>query len=598
MKDGMLHGKMRAGIICFSLKGFFPDLMNDPQLVGRLTASTLLYDGRFRLDLVLVTAPFRALYRAWDLDRQRAITVLELATPSLAVASAAIDRAAPLVESAHPIMQAVQVVWIERGTIFLALGIAGGQTIERIVAERASPVAAGAAARWIAEAADGVQGLAGWHLGDLSASALLVTAEDRIQLLGFELPLGLAAPEQIAAALPAGSVAPELHGGGCDARSDVFSLAETLHLMLAGRLWTDSGPLDQTGLAAVRPDLAPEVIAVLARGLEPVPDDRWPDVAAFREALLAAFVEGRSPNGAPGDIPVADLAEEPPTLISSRDALRDAVAAEAASRGVPMEDLSLQPAEPEPPGAIASYEANQAGLLDDLPAEPAAAGEFHDIVAFDASDLMMEDAIEPPGASPYDMPIVLLEPIVTEMPPEPPPQVVQVIIAHDVRLQKAAARPPAAEKSLLDRLRGVLRRPPPASASATIVLPRHMIVNQNYSALVRVHCQAYDAPAGTPLVIHLEIASSEGLYVPVHKLAQSLPVAGGVSEVTASVTAGQAESAHEWMRFVFRDDEGNCLHEGDFLAEIAIIGPHQTPAGPTTATLLRALTIPALHPQP
>lgn len=304
--------------------------------VGLLPQGTVLYQGRFRIDLLLAHAPQRAVYRAWDLTRDRPATILELATSNAQLAGAALDHAAPLVQLEHPELTPFQVVFVEQNTVFIGLALAGGQTIDRIMAERSAPITPVAAVRWITQAAEALDFLArelpNWHLGDVSAAAMLVTAEDRVQLLSFELPLGMITPQDIAANLPVGMVAPELQAGCCDARSDVFGLAATLHLLLTRRVWLNGTSASEEALVEQRPDLARQLIATLARGLADDPAARWPDPATFAQALLAAM-PGDRPAGdwwLVGDSPLNDL-EEPPTLVTPRDQLRAAVAAEAAA---------------------------------------------------------------------------------------------------------------------------------------------------------------------------------------------------------------------------------------------------------------------------
>lgn len=305
--------------------------------VGHLSQGTVLYQGRFRIDLLLANAPQRAVYRAWDLTRDRPATILELATANGQLASAALEKAAPLVQLDHPAMTPFQVIFVEYNTVFIGLALAGGQTIDRIMAERSAPITPVAAVRWITQAAEALDFLAhalpNWNLGDVSATAMLVTAEDRVQLLSFELPLGLITPQAIAANLPPNMVAPELQAGQCDARSDVFGLAATLHLLLTRRVWLNGTTASADALADQRPDLSRQLIATLARGLAADPATRWPDPAAFAQALLAA-IPGDRHNGdwwLVGEGALNDL-EEPPTLVTPRDQLRAAIAAEAATR--------------------------------------------------------------------------------------------------------------------------------------------------------------------------------------------------------------------------------------------------------------------------
>ena len=316
--------------------------------LGQITSSTVLYEGRYRIDITLAVAPNRAVYRAWDLFYGRPATIIELATPTVQRGPAALERAVPLVQLDHPAFTPFQLVFVEKGTVFLGLGIAGGQTIASIMAERHAPITPTAAVRWIAQAAENLEFLSKelptWHLGDISPSALLVTAEDRIQLLSFEVPLGLLTPEDVSATLPRGDVAPELARGVCDERSDVYSLAATLHYLLTGRRWT----LDATdAIQRLRDELPRQLAATVARGLEENPLLRWSDPARFYQELLRALPADRPALSNPSswemyDDTFAGLNEEPPTLITTRDQMNTALQAEGAR--VAAENIAQVPA--------------------------------------------------------------------------------------------------------------------------------------------------------------------------------------------------------------------------------------------------------------
>src|SRR6476660_902155 len=102
-------------------------------------------------------------------------------------------------------------------------------------------------------------------------------------------------------------VAPEQAlGEGLDARADQYSLASLAYLMLSGR-----PPYTHASLsAAARPGPPPplstperpfpaDVDAVVRRGLAPDREERWPDVAAYVDALAAALAPGLGDAGAP-----------------------------------------------------------------------------------------------------------------------------------------------------------------------------------------------------------------------------------------------------------------------------------------------------------
>ena len=304
---------------------------------GHLASNTMLYQGRYRVDLLLAETPLMAIYRGWDLTQQHPATILELATPDPASAAAALEHAVPLIQLDHALLTSIQVLFVENNTFFVALALAGGQTLEHIMVGRAAPISPAAAVRWIAQVGEGVEFLAhelpSWHLGDLSPASLLVTAEDRVQILNFAVALGLLKPSMVAAALPTGSVAPELAKDLCGARSDVYSLAATLYFLLTCRRWPGADAPSPEALSAQRPELSPAFVATVVRGLAPMPVNRWPDAATFYQELLRALPGGRAIDNAAmlwgmGGSQLDELADEPPTLVTTRDQLQAAMNAE------------------------------------------------------------------------------------------------------------------------------------------------------------------------------------------------------------------------------------------------------------------------------
>src|SRR4051812_19828109 len=89
-------------------------------------------------------------------------------------------------------------------------------------------------------------------------------------------------------------VAPEqLLGGKASSRSDLYSLAMVVYEALTGRRWR-SDP----SITSVRWSGAPRWWrGVLRRALARAPADRWPDAAAFMDALDAAEAKGKARRG-------------------------------------------------------------------------------------------------------------------------------------------------------------------------------------------------------------------------------------------------------------------------------------------------------------
>jgi eukaryotic-like serine/threonine-protein kinase len=86
-------------------------------------------------------------------------------------------------------------------------------------------------------------------------------------------------------------MAPEQAVGlGVDERADVYALAAVTYHMLTGRLAHTGTIADLATLQPPPPpselaDLPPEVDAIVLQGLAPDPEDRWPSVRAFVNAL-------------------------------------------------------------------------------------------------------------------------------------------------------------------------------------------------------------------------------------------------------------------------------------------------------------------------
>lgn len=114
-----------------------------------------------------------------------------------------------------------------------------------------------------------------------------------------------------------------------DARSDVFSLAATLYTVLAGRtpFEVPGGPNSPVDLMARierghltpmgRDDVSRSLIAVLARGMEPRREDRYPSALEFGRALQRVELES---GFATTTLEIADAAHAENLVIESPDA--------------------------------------------------------------------------------------------------------------------------------------------------------------------------------------------------------------------------------------------------------------------------------------
>jgi eukaryotic-like serine/threonine-protein kinase len=123
---------------------------------------------------------------------------------------------------------------------------------------------------------------------DLKPSNILVTAQGEVRLLDFGVARLLqedtgapALTRQYGRPLTPEYASPELlHGDGIDARSDIYSLGIVLHELLLGRR-----PAQQGSGTDALPPLPADLLDIVRRAIATLPDDRYPDVAAFAAAL-------------------------------------------------------------------------------------------------------------------------------------------------------------------------------------------------------------------------------------------------------------------------------------------------------------------------
>ena len=161
-----------------------------------------------------------------------------------------------------------------------------------------------------------------------------------------------------------------------DQRSDVFSLAATVHTLLAGRTPFEipgrpNGSLDLIGRierGAItpidRPDVPRSLMAVLAKGMATRRDDRYPSAIEFARALQRVELElGYAPTGI-----------EVPNLATERVAADDAGVDDAdATRARAVRTVDAQPRPAAPAGGDATV-ARTPRTVEAQPPQPAGPG--------------------------------------------------------------------------------------------------------------------------------------------------------------------------------------------------------------------------------
>jgi Tol biopolymer transport system component len=194
---------------------------------------------------------------------------------------------------------------------------------------------------------------------DIKPANIKLTPAGEIALVDFGVAKPIPTDQQTATpavAFTPGFTPPEQYGlEPIDARADQYALGATLYSLLTGqkppdgsqRFLGNSAPVQPQ---ALRPDLSSSTALALTRALAIMPDDRFPDVAAFKAALQGRVGPSQDAGGqnraAAGS--VADIA-------LPRRAQPAQAVAPAPGRLGPSSDAARPPRlPPPPPGAVAA----------------------------------------------------------------------------------------------------------------------------------------------------------------------------------------------------------------------------------------------------
>ena len=289
--------------------------------------------GKYRLDRVLGSGGMGIVWAAFDPDLERAVAikVLRSGDSDATLRSRLLREARAMARLKHPNVLTVYEVGTVGSRDYIAMELVDGDSLDVWLATRPPLGQVGealiAAGRGLA-AAHG----AGLVHRDFKPHNVLRSRDGHVYVTDFGLARGQieegAEVQQIAVtALPddlaAGSsfprrvadsvldspltqtgvligtpayMAPEQFAGRApDARSDQFAFCVTAWEALTGARpfrGASLGELEAAAAGGVRStagDLAPRVRAVLARGLDPHPAARWPDLQALLEALTEAL---------------------------------------------------------------------------------------------------------------------------------------------------------------------------------------------------------------------------------------------------------------------------------------------------------------------
>ncbi|MEM1415562.1 MAG: serine/threonine-protein kinase, partial [Myxococcota bacterium] len=302
--------------------------------------------GRYRIERPLGEGGMAQVFQATDLAGGRRIA-LKLLRKEVAQSPEAVQRLRQegevLSQLQHPAIVAVETYGqIESGQLFLAMELLEGETLRarlrrtpQLSPEELAPVVAGIVAGLEAAHGAGVvhrdlkpdnvflarlPGQPGFQVKILDFGISKVTGADRLtrtgQVLGTPRYM---APEQLAAERD------------LDARVDVYALGVMLYEALAGRSpFLTSSPSElivaiihgkTTPLRAARPDVSPEIEAVVARAMARAREARFATARALGEAFLtlAAPAGPSERRSGPGTVALGAMPPGPDAPPASSD---------------------------------------------------------------------------------------------------------------------------------------------------------------------------------------------------------------------------------------------------------------------------------------
>jgi hypothetical protein len=272
---------------------------------GPIAAEPRVLDGRYRLERVLGSGGMGTVWHGLDLrlDRPVAVKVLSGGGLSLPKAMERFGREARAVARlSHPNIVPVYDVGADDDDPYLVMELIDGSTVAQLLDD--GPLALADVLGIGSQVCDGLTAahVAGIVHRDIKPTNLIVTAAGVVKICDFGVARLLDHADLTESAVAMGSpkyMAPEqISGDPVDARTDLYGLGCSMYAMLTGRPPFASGtPLSvahQHVTAAPepvtmhRPEVPPEVAALIADLLAKAPSARPPDAAAVQVRIAAA----------------------------------------------------------------------------------------------------------------------------------------------------------------------------------------------------------------------------------------------------------------------------------------------------------------------
>ena len=291
-----------------------------------VSSDGLVLAGRYAVDHVLGRGGMSTVYRAYDTHlSNRVVAVKEMvdtfATPEERAEAERdfLREAALLTNLHHPAIPTIFDCFSANSRHYLVMEYIAGENLEKAVAARSEPYSEVQVRTWALTLCGVLRYLHEQQppiiFRDLKPGNILVEPGGRLRLIDFGIARFFKHSQttDTTALGTSGYASPEHYTGQTDARSDLYSLAATMHHLLTLRDPSRQPPFQFPPVQSLNPAVSLELEQIIARGLDP---DRTKRFASVPE--LEAALQGTRPRparqrpaagGAPGNTATADPAQ-------------------------------------------------------------------------------------------------------------------------------------------------------------------------------------------------------------------------------------------------------------------------------------------------
>lgn len=263
---------------------------------GQLEPGTLLA-GRYRIERFLAGGGMGLVYLAHDLrlaDRRCAIKEIFDRFTSTEERTRAIEyfhrEADTLAQLKHPSIPAIFDRFGEGNCHYLVMEFVEGTNLEEEIAAWGGALAEGRVIDIARELCDVLAYLHSFRppiiYRDMKPGNVILTPSGRVVLIDFGIARIFSPQGKATLIGTPGFAPPEQYSGTVDERSDIYSLAATLHYLLTGRDPEKNPPFSFPPVHALKPDASPFLAGAIDTALSYRMEERPPSATAFKEMLL------------------------------------------------------------------------------------------------------------------------------------------------------------------------------------------------------------------------------------------------------------------------------------------------------------------------